>query len=134
MAFSQGAILATTLILRRSWQDCKEHYADPIFKCAIFLCGGQPRDPLALLRNEFRVLDYATDGEVIHMPTANIWGASDPENPTYGLPLSRLCSARLRTSFIHSEGHEVPGSRNQDAMSGMLGCIRGTFERALARH
>lgn len=131
MAFSQGAILAATLMIRHSQRDAGGQ-TDPPFKCAIFISGGVPGDPAALEQDQIRKLDHATDGEVIHVPTAHIWGANDRQEPTFGPVLSKLCKAALRTVYIHDGGHEVPGPKDQAALSSTVMAIQRTIDTVLS--
>jgi predicted esterase len=130
MAFSQGASLAATLMIRTSQQGA-EGRIHPPFKCAIFFSGGIPGDPVALGHDQIRALDYATDGELIHVPTAHIWGANDRQRPTFGPILSKLSNAALRTVYIHNGGHEVPGPRDQVALSSTVKAIQKTIDMVL---
>ena len=118
LAFSQGATLATTYIVRQARRDP----ATVPFKCAIFFSGGIPCDPSLLERGEVRELDFATDGEVIRIPTANIWGRQD--EMLWGPALNQLCAASMRTSFVHDGGHEIPGSKMKDAVTESVNAIR----------
>lgn len=131
MAFSQGAILAATLMVR-SFQRNAGGRTDPPFKCAIFISGGVPGDPAALELDQVRTLDYATDGEVIHVPTTHIWGANDRQEPTYGPVLSKLCKAALRTVYVHGGGHEVPGPKNPAALSSTVMAVQSTIDMVLS--
>lgn len=131
MAFSQGAALASTLMIRRFQQDAGGQ-TDPPFKCAIFISGGVPGDPAALEQGKVRMLDYATDGEVIHVPTAHIWGANDRQEPTFGPVLSKLSQATLRTVYVHDGGHEVPGPRDQTALRSTAKAIQRTVDMVLS--
>jgi len=118
MAFSQGANLATMLMARQAQQDENLDVAtrrdqQPIFKCAIFFSGAVVDDPQALERNEARFLDPIKDGQLIHVPTAHIWGSNDhvfiPQG--VGHSFGQLFEAGLQSEFIHEEGHEVPKAK-----------------------
>lgn len=100
-------------------------------KCAIFIAGGVPGDPAALEQGKIRPLDFATDGELIHLPTAHIWGANDRQRPTFGPVLSKLTKAALRTVYVHNGGHEVPGPRDQVALSNTVKAIQRTIDTVL---
>ncbi|KAI9842655.1 MAG: hypothetical protein M1837_007022 [Sclerophora amabilis] len=131
MAFSQGASLAATLMVRQLQREPANRPVQPFFKCAVFFSGGIPADPATLPGEELRPLDYATDGEVIHVPTAHIYGSNDQQYPTFGPVLSKLCDAKMRTVFVHEGGHEVPGTRLKDAVSGAVNAIRKAVDMAL---
>ena len=131
MAFSQGAALAATLMVRKSQQDPKGQRADPVFKCAVFISGGVPCDPDLLMQDELRLLSYEVDQEPVAVPTANIWGAHDTLFPGSSAALSKLCNARERTDFVHEGGHEVPGSKSKEAVNGTVHAIRRAIDKAL---
>lgn len=131
MAFSQGATLAATLMVRRFQRDVGIP-SDPLFKCAIFISGGVPGDPVGLEQDKIRTLDYTSNGEVIQVPTAHIWGANDQNSPTFGRVLSKLCKAALRTVCVHNGGHEVPGPRDQAALNGTVMAIQKTVDMVLS--
>lgn len=132
MAFSEGAALAAMLMIRKAQQqDSVSQHLRPLFRCAVFFSGGVPADPATLQRGEIRLLDHDIDGELVELPTANIWGQNDMEYPTFGPVLSRLCQAKFRSVSIFDGGHEVPGSRNQAAVMSAVHVIRRTVATAL---
>ncbi|RDL41697.1 uncharacterized protein BP5553_01676 [Venustampulla echinocandica] len=109
LAFSQGAALASTLLVQKWRQNPQEQQVSPIFKCAVFISGGVPVDPDVLLHGELRTLSADVDGEVIPIPTAHIWGTNDTLFPGSSATLSKLCNGTVRSEFVHEGGHEVPG-------------------------
>ena len=130
MAFSMGASLAATLVVRNAQQRLP-----PSFRCCIFFCGGTAGDPATLAaQGGARLLSYASDGEVIGVPTAHVWGKNDPRNPDCGPVLSLLCRSQLRSIFVHEGGHEIPGSRDRVALLKAVECIRRTIDKALTSH
>lgn len=130
MAFSQGAGLAATLMVRKLLQEPMQQRLNPLFKCAIFFSGGLPGDPAALRKNQLRPLSFDIDGEVIDVPTAHIWGSNDQQYPTFGHVLSQLCKLEMRAVFIHQGGHEIPGSNSKDAVTATVQAIRRTIAKA----
>lgn len=120
-------------MVRRSRQDVAG-VRDPLFKCAIFISGGVPGDPAALEQDRVRTLDYSTDGEVIRVPTAHVWGANDPRLSNFGPVLSKLCKAAFRTVYVHGAGHEVPGPRDQAALRSTVTAIQKTIDMVLSVH
>lgn len=48
----------------------------------------------------------------ISIPTAHIWGANDESAPTGGLDISEMCDPGLRSTLVHSGGHEFPRSKD----------------------
>ena len=131
MAFSQGAGLAASLLVRKMQQDPVRQRLYPLFRCGVFFSGGVPEDPAGISRKERRLLSYKHDGEVIDIPTAHIWGENDQLYPSFGPVLSQLCKKDLRADFVHQGGHEVPGSKSSDAVANTIRAIKRTIERAL---
>lgn len=131
MTFSQGAGLAAALMVRKLRQDPHHARLNPIFRCAIFFCGGVPLDPSISDDGKAasRLLSFEADGELIHIPSAHIWGAHDRVYPTFGPVLSKLCCSDQRADFIHQGGHEIPGPKDQE---GVLNAIR-VIQRAIQR-
>lgn len=125
LAFSMGAALAGTLMIRKALED-----SNPVFKCATFVSGAQPFDYGALTRGEIRLIDESIDGVVINVPTANIWGSTDTEWPGAGVELKKLCGSRGRTEFVHEGGHEMPGGP-KEVVARMADVVRGTIEDTL---
>jgi Serine hydrolase (FSH1) len=133
MAFSQGAALASTLIVKKFLQDPRGQTLSPIFKCAIFISGGIPCSPISLsdpTQTELRLLDARINGECISIPTTCIWGAKDLEWPP---ELAKLCKRDEREVFVHDGGHEVPGSSDIEAVRASVRAVRRTVDRALHR-
>ena len=128
MAFSVGGTLAAALIISKlnEYQGRNIH---PPFKCALFLSGGAPFDPAAALRDDIRNIG-ATEGELIQIPTAHIWGSNDELAKSTSVVLSDLCDLRLRTVFVHHLGHDVPGARSQQALNGAVRAIRRTIDQS----
>lgn len=134
IAFSQGALLTSTLLARKEKNDSQaeqDRVMKSPFKCAVFFSGGVPVAYGALLRGEFRAMAFATEGEIISIPTANVWGSKDALWPGRALALSEMCSSNVRTVYIHDGGHEVPGSKSKAAVTGVVHAIRKTIDRAL---
>ena len=103
MGFSQGAVLAATLIINAELKGLVP------FKCAIFLCGGLPFDMTSL--KEGKVVQCARKSEMtalMHLPVVNCWADNDQDYPGMGPNLSQLCSATDNVEVVHSAGHGVP--------------------------
>ncbi|RFU73356.1 hypothetical protein TARUN_8878 [Trichoderma arundinaceum] len=147
MGFSEGGMVAAMLLA----EDAREPFAD--FRCGIFLSTGPTLDP-AGIREEpvtLRCLDPAVDGVVIRVPTAHIVGSNEPFARLLKLsPLAdllsgmgdpeklhqrlfQLCDDKERELFAHQLGHEVPGARSPEGLSGALSVIERTIERAESR-
>jgi predicted esterase len=102
LGFSQGASLAAMIIVRA------RHSNPPPFQFAIFFCAGLPYCEKALGAGELKFLKAEdTGGSVIHVPTANIFGAKDPD-VSYGKALVELCQPWGRVVLDHGAGHEIP--------------------------
>lgn len=118
-------------MIRKFKEDPEGQRADPLFKCAVlFSPAMMPVDYKALQEGEFRTLNVATDGEIIDIPTAHIWGSDDHWTAT-GRELSRMCKANGRSVFIHDGGHEVPGPGSKVAVTRTVNVIRRAVDTAL---
>lgn len=127
MAFSQGAGLAATLLAKKLRGNASQDKIKPIFRFAVFFCGGVPEDPSGANGTGRRLMSFEEDGEVIRIPTTHIWGAHDGVYPTFGPVLSKLCESDRRVTFVHQGGHDIPGAKDHD---GVLGAIR-TIKRVI---
>ena len=74
------------------------------------------------------MLDPGVDGQVIAIPTMNVWGSKDPRKDSAVL-LSRLYKTQLATSVTHGGEHVVPGSGDTVGLSLTVAGIRKTIER-----
>ncbi|QMW47219.1 hypothetical protein G4B11_010698 [Aspergillus flavus] len=130
MGFSLGARCAATLLIHQIRCSQALKASQPVFRCAVFFCGGAPEDPTALLSSgDRRVMCFETDGEVIDIPTAHIWGRND-HRYHYGPQLSKLCNISNREVYVHDGGHEIPGSRDPVATAKAARSIKRTIARA----
>lgn len=68
---------------------------------------------------------------LILVPTAHIWGQNDALYPDFGPVLSRMCDRETRVVVVHGGSHEVPGSKDPNAVTSAVHAIRRTVERAL---
>jgi hypothetical protein len=59
------------------------------------------------------------------MPTAHVWGKTDPYADA-ARELSMLCRSDTKSVFVHSGGHEVPGAGSKDAVTSIVNVIRRT--------
>lgn len=89
-------------------------------------------DPAALEEDELRPLNVERDGVLLGLPTAHIWGRNDKLWPGSSELLSGLCEERVRSVFVHDEGHDVPSARSKEAVLGAVRAIRRTLDRALS--
>lgn len=131
LAFSQGASLAATYLIRKFEQDAVQQRLNPGIKIAVFLSGLLPVDYNALVDDNVRLLEYGIDEKVIPLPTANIWGSKDFQWSKSSWELSELCTKEERTVFIHDGGHEVPASKSKGAVIKAVHTIRRAVHTAL---
>ncbi|KAL9618084.1 MAG: hypothetical protein Q9160_007154 [Pyrenula sp. 1 TL-2023] len=127
IAFSQGAAVASTLMLDRLRRDRARELVDPVFKCAIFIGAAIPCDPAELAEQGIiRPLSSEADGEVIEIPTTHIWGQQEwsPLPPR----MAMLCRGEQRNVYTHEGGHVIPGTQMGDALTE---CVR-VMKRAIS--
>lgn len=129
MGFSQGALLAATLLARKVKQAPHQQLIDPVFKCAVFFSGGHPYDSTTNSRGEF--LDMEMEGEKISIPTTHVWGSNDQIWPGRAIKLSEICKEKGRTIYIHDGGHDIPGPKSKAAVTNIVHSIRRTVDSAL---
>jgi len=123
IGFSQGACLAASLMM----QHARKEPPQSIFRCAVFICGIEPWN-----MTEGKPYNAMTDGELIHVPTATIYGSKDYQWAEASLALSRLCNAQIKEVFDHGRGHEIP--RASELTSEMARIIRKVIDRAALMH
>ncbi|KAH8673374.1 serine hydrolase FSH [Xylariales sp. PMI_506] len=132
IGFSQGAGLAANHIARKCKQGSKDG-DDSGFKCAIFIgCGYPIIDYDALCEGKVRKLSADTDGELIAIPTAHIWGERDDKWGPASSQLATLCRSSLKSVYQHPGGHEVPGSgaTGREAVARTVNVMRRAIETA----
>ena len=129
MAFSQGALLASTFIAQKVKQNQVRQSIDPVFKCAVFFSGGIATKDDALPQEQHgpNLAKYAS---AIPIPTANVWGSKDQLWPGRALTLSAMCKVQGRTIYTHEGGHEIPTSKSKAAVTGIVHAIRRTVDSA----
>ncbi|KAA8905058.1 DUF341 domain-containing protein [Sphaerosporella brunnea] len=126
VGFSQGAALAATLMIRH---DQLNQTVEPLFRCAIFMCGAAPCDWRGLdAGGKVRKLGVETDGKLIHVPTAHILGAND-EAVGESHILRGLCGERGKVVYDHGGGHEVPRAPKEVTL-GMAQAVRDVIDKA----
>ena len=132
ISYSQGASLAATYMIRFS----QLHPSAPLpFKCAIFFSGGRPLDPRSLGKGNLVLIDPEQQvTPLLSLPTASIWGRNDPLWPGSSETLWKLCDPANRASFVHDEGHDIPGARAKDAVLGSVRVIRKVIDQAVMAH
>ncbi|KAF5856980.1 hypothetical protein ETB97_006458 [Aspergillus alliaceus] len=127
VGFCHGAGVAAEYIIHKFQQDPE---GEQPFKCAILIGAGIPSNPAELKQGKIRQLKVETDGEIIRLPTAHIWGINDP---VYDVceSVSKLCNSKTRAVFIHDGIHEVPNYNSKDGLAGAVKMIRRTVDRGL---
>lgn len=120
MGFSQGAALAAALIAHHS----KTHPdSPPLFRAAVFLCGGLPWDSSGV-----EYLVPKPDTYPITIPTANIVGKLDPLYPE-SMKLYQLCEPSKAAFYDHGSKHMVPfDAKNTDEI---VRVIEETVDKAI---
>ena len=126
MAFSSGAALAASLLIYKLQQNPEKARLNPIFKCAVFFSGGVP---ILVQGKSVHAIDPDASVQLINIPTANIWGANDKLYPDYGPVLKMVCRADVAETFVHQGGHELPGSKDETAVTSSVRIIKRTIER-----
>ncbi|PYI14347.1 hypothetical protein BO99DRAFT_416880 [Aspergillus violaceofuscus CBS 115571] len=146
IGFSQGAVLAATLLIAlanandtapnnsNSNSDLplalRPLLAEPPFRFAVFLCGGDPFDLAALQEGEIRLLRELPPGHSawIRIPVVNCWASNDEDYPGMGPSLSALCDSGVNEQVVHAVGHGVP-TEGED-LHRLVTAVRATMERA----
>lgn len=91
-------------------------------KCAVFLSTVALYDfEQYVQQGHTRVLDCATDGELIQIPTVHIWGELDDRKKDCER-VSMLCSRAA--ICVHGGAHEVPGLGVKETVTGCVNAIR----------
>ncbi|KAL4962000.1 uncharacterized protein BDV14DRAFT_203153 [Aspergillus stella-maris] len=126
IAFSQGIMAAATLIIRNT----QEKKQVP-FKCAVFF---SPRlGPLDLGESSRTAtaveVDPSANAGVIKVPTALIWGSGDPDR-FKAEEIKPLFAPESFDTYIHSGGHEVPGTGSNEAVIQSVNVIRRAIDAA----
>ncbi|KAI0905016.1 serine hydrolase FSH [Ustulina deusta] len=127
MGFSEGGAVAAWMLI----ENAKHPFTFGPLKCAIFFSAAVPFDPDIVRTGLVKPIDPAIEGEVIQIPTAHVWSNENDINVEEAKSLASLCDARVRETFVHSLGHNVPGSKSDsEALAGTLRIIERTIERA----
>ncbi|KAI1499234.1 serine hydrolase FSH [Biscogniauxia marginata] len=129
MGFSEGGAVAAWMLLENS----RHPFTFGVFKCAIFFSAALPFDPDVVRTGIVRIVDSATDGVSINIPTAHTWSKTGDVNAERAQALAQLCDKTVREEFIHNLGHNVPGSKSDEGLSGALRAIEHAVENAKSR-
>jgi predicted esterase len=125
LAFSQGMMLACTLLMRNVEQ--KTPFP---FKCAIFFSPRMaPLDCADLSRGVFTEIDAKRFSQAIGIPTTLVWGSMDP-HATKAVELQELFRQNGLFTCVHEGGHEVPGYALKKGLMDTVNVIRRTTNQA----
>lgn len=124
VGFSEGGAAAAGALI----EDAVNPFGH--FKCGIFFCAAVPLKLDLAKTGQFQSLSAAVDGVVIKVPTAHIWSNEGESHPGMGKDLALLCEPSLRSEYVHRLGHDVPGARSDDFLSGTVRVIERTIEMA----
>ncbi|PLB50765.1 hypothetical protein P170DRAFT_463876 [Aspergillus steynii IBT 23096] len=152
IGFSQGAVLAATLILAQQTHGSSlglrrnaspSAPPDPPFRCAVFLCGGLPFDWAALERGTVELIrpfsssSSSSGGSssgarpaecppVMDLPVVNCWADHDDDYPGMGPPLSQLCASDKNRPVVHTVGHAVPAEGKE--LMALVEAVQATLD------
>jgi hypothetical protein len=95
-------------------------------------CGYPIVDYNALCQGKVRELSLDTDGELIGVPTAHVWGERDDKWRPAAAQLAKLCRSSCKSVYQHQGGHEVPGSgaMGREAVARTVNVMRRAIETA----
>lgn len=130
ISFSHAGVLATAFLIREAKLYPTKHLLDPTFKVAIFFSSVQAVDPVLLMESGTQKFLNASDGTLIRIPTAHIWGKDDVTWGTESKSVAGICDPEKRMIFIHSGGHEIPGAKAKSDLYGAVHSIRRTVDAA----
>lgn len=120
MGFSQGAALAAAMIAHH---EKTNPGAAPLFRAAVFICGGAPWDSSGI-----EYIAPKPDAFAITIPTAHIVGKLDPLYPE-SMKLFGLCEPAKAVFYDHESKHMVPfDMKNTEEMTRV---VEETVARAI---
>ncbi|KAL4931817.1 serine hydrolase FSH [Aspergillus undulatus] len=128
IAFSQGIMTAATLIVRNAQE------GKPVpFKCAVFFSPRMGPLDLGETSRAGRAVEVDPKAHpgVIPLPTALIWGSRDLDRAK-AEEIKPLFAQDLFSTYIHSGGHEVPGTGSNEAVIRSVNVIRRTIDAVTA--
>lgn len=126
LAFSQGMMLACTLLMR----NVEEKKPLP-FKCAIFFSPRMaPLDCADLCRGVFTEIEAKRVPQAIGIPTTLVWGSMDPYAPK-AIDMQELFTRDCLSTYVHDGGHEIPGYALKKGLLDTVNVIRRTTNQAV---
>ncbi|PVH98547.1 hypothetical protein DM02DRAFT_530985 [Periconia macrospinosa] len=132
LGFSHGAALAAAYMVREAQHNPTKHLVEPAFKVAIFYSSIGVVDPSHLLEHGTERWLSGSEGPLIQIPTAHIWGKNDDEWSKASNEVAMLCESTKRSVFIHNGGHEIPGSKDRAGLYGTVHAIRRAIDDAFS--
>lgn len=120
MGFSQGAALAAAMLVHH---DKTNPATAPLFRAAVFICGGAPYESSGIEQ-----LAPQPDTYAITIPTAHIVGKKDPLYPE-SMKLYTLCEPSKAALYDHGSKHMVPFDMKSNEE--MVRVIEDTVARAM---
>ncbi|KAI0016814.1 serine hydrolase FSH [Xylariomycetidae sp. FL0641] len=126
MGFSEGGVVAAWMLL----ENARHPHRFGDIKCGIFLSAAVPFDPDVVRTGLVRAVEPSGEGAVIQIPTAHMWSETGDMSAEKAQDLVQLCEGSVREVFLHGLGHNVPGSKSEDYLAGVLRTIEHTIERA----
>ncbi|KAL4801964.1 serine hydrolase FSH [Aspergillus unguis] len=120
LAFSQGIIVATTLLLR-----CVRQKREMPFKCALFFSPrlGPMDEDVYSKTGEVKEVDFETVRQAVRIPVALIWGCRD-QDAGKAREIQKIFWQERLACYVHDGGHVVPGVGNQGDLLGSVNIVR----------
>ncbi|KAJ2993262.1 hypothetical protein NUW58_g1894 [Xylaria curta] len=126
IGFSEGGAVAAWMLIENS----RHPLTFGPFKCAIFFSAAVPFDPDVIRTRIVKPVNPVVEGEMIKIPTAHVWSNENDVNAKAAQSLVALCDSKARETFVHSLGHNVPGSKSDsESLAATLRIIERTIER-----
>jgi predicted esterase len=125
IGYSEGAMIAGSLI----WEEARRYKISgrtPRIKCALFMCGWPPIDPVS---GRHLLLDDIDDDQIFTIPTFHVVGAADPFLDG-SMALYNMCDPDSADLFDHGGGHTVP--RAKQTVNDLAGMVRDMVVSASA--
>nr|KMM72938.1 hypothetical protein CPAG_09228 [Coccidioides posadasii RMSCC 3488] len=95
----------------------------PPFKCSIFLFTPTIINFKSTKNDKFQKIIQNVDGELIHIPTAHIWGHNNTTSNT--ATVNRVCFPHMTGICVHKGAHEVFRVHMDVALKSSIQIIKG---------
>jgi hypothetical protein len=110
IGFSLGATFVLSWMINKAWERKRDKSVELPFKVGIFFSNaGRLLDYSDQIEKSIVPFDPVAIDGLLDIPTAHIWGISDPDKENAQLAM-QACNEETRSVFIHDRGHEVPMS------------------------